>query len=78
MTMPYPNNQCPFRSTQCDPFGFPQRKLDWCCDHRSSSRTETCIVTRRRLDQPMPSLWPGDLRTDGGSVAVADAKRIEA
>ena len=39
-----------------------------------SPRTTTCIVTRSRTSTgPCPSLWPGDLRNDGISVAAAGA-----
>src|SRR5436853_152589 len=43
--------------------------LDGCCDHRAIPADEDL---HRREPQPgrCPSLWPGDLRNDGGSVAA--------
>jgi len=50
------------------------------------SRTKSCIVTRRKtsprfaLDEPAvvgrcPPLWPGDLRTHGGSISASVDRR---
>jgi len=48
--------------------------LDGCYDHHEGSWTKTCTVTRPRTSpKRRSSLWPGNLRNDGVSVAAVDA-----